>query len=229
MLCLNCGQVHVSGAGGRPCKGHIKFHTVDGERIPYPENERPPCRGNAMTGQDICHAHGGRAPQNKAAGQARETERKAAALMLTYGRPIQTTATEALLDEVKWTAGHVQWLREQVQKIEIRMGETAGAPVDDLVWGKTKHKIGGDDAGTTWEAGPNVFLTLYQQERTHLVKVCSEAIRAGIEERKVRLAEKQGEMVADVITRILDDLKLTPEQAATVSIIVPRHLRLLTA
>ena len=131
----------------------------------------------------------------------------------------------------------VAWLRERVQEIEtaalIESGDadsdTPGMPPSPLVWGVTKKKTGGEDFGTTEEAAPNIWLKLYQQERAHLVKVCESAIRAGIEERRVRLAEEQGQLVAHAIRAILTDLGLTPEQQARVSEIVPRHLRALAS
>lgn len=93
------------------------------------------------------------------------------------------------------------------------------------MWGTTRRKVGGDDWGVTQEAGPSVWLTLYMRERDHLVKVCTQAIKAGIEERRVRLAEQQGALVAGVIRLILGDLHLTPEQLALVPVIVPQRLR----
>lgn len=184
------------------------------------------CVQLAMRGQNVCRMHGGAAPQNLAKAQERLTEEKARTLVETYGRKIETTATEALLDEVQWTAGHVAWLRERVQEIE-----TGAEPGSDnaLVWGKTKEKSGGQDYGTTEEAAPNIWLKLYQQERAHLVKVCSEAIRAGIEERRIQLAEQQGVLVAQAIRAILADLGLTAEQQARVPEVVPRHLRALAS
>jgi hypothetical protein len=219
MTCEKCGQAHASAIPGtRPCKGHRKSYLdADGNRVFYPEVERPACRRPAMVGLDVCSSHGV-TKKARAAGRARETERKARIIVTTYGRPIETTATEALLDEVKWTAGYVAWLREKVSELD----EAA------LTWGKTKHKTGGEDAGTTEEAKPHIYRQMLLEERQHLVKVCSEAIRAGIEERKVRLAEQQGALVADAIKQILDALNLTPEQLALVPQIVPVKLRLLT-
>lgn len=184
------------------------------------------CGAYAMRGQDVCRFHGGATKKAREKAKERIVEEKARALVETYGRKIETTATEALLDEVQWTAGHVAWLRERVQTIEA--GVDAGSE-SALVWGKTKEKSGGEDFGTTEEAVPSVWLRLYQQERTHLVKVCSEAIRAGIEERRIRLAEQQGQLVAQAIKAILDDLQLTAEQQAQVPEIVPRHLRALAS
>lgn len=195
--CGTCGQTHQATSGQRPCTSHKRS---TGE----------PCKKSARIGQDVCNHHGGNSPQAKAAAERRIAEERAKAAVKTYGLKIETTATEALLEEVKWTAGHVQWLREKVQEFEAKA----------LVWGQTRKKIGGDDWGHTEEAKPNAFLALYQSERTHLVKVCAEAIRAGIEERRVRLAEQQGELIAtvirDIATAILDALLaagLTPNLA----------------
>lgn len=176
-----------------------------------------PCGNWPIHGATVCRSHGGAAPHVKAAAAQRVAEDKARALVATYGVPVETTATDALLKEVQWTAGHVEWLRERVRELEA----------EQLVWGKTQSKTGGQDWGETEAAVPNVWLKLYNDERAHLVRVCSEAIRAGIEERRVRLAEQQGELVAQVIRRILGDLDLTDEQQARVPDVAARHLRAL--
>lgn len=187
-----------------------------GTTRPARKGER--CDAFAMHDQNVCAAHGGRAPQNLSEAKRRGGQRRAAELMLAYGRKIETTPTDALLEEVQWTAGHVAWLRERVGELEQ----------NEMVWNKTRAKEGGHDSGITEEAAPHMWLKLYQQERAHLVKVCGEAIRCGIEERRVRLAESQGVLVAQMIRAILGDLDLSPEQAARVPEVVPRHLRALS-
>jgi hypothetical protein len=149
-----------------------------------------------------------------------KAEAKVRELADTYGLPVETTPEQAILDEVHRTAGHVAWLEQQVHAL------TRG----ELVWGITKVKEGGDDAGVTEEAVPHALLRLYQEERKHLVTVCAAALRAGIEERRVKLAEQQGALVAQVIRAVLADLELTPQQQARVPVVVPARLReLLTA
>ncbi|WP_404291107.1 hypothetical protein [Glutamicibacter arilaitensis] len=54
------------------------------------------------------------------------------------------------------------------------------------------------------------------------------ALRAGVEERRVRIAEQQCNLIAQAIQTILDGLKLTPAQAKLISQIVPATLRELT-
>jgi hypothetical protein len=220
-----------------PKRGHdrelpegFESHLPDGKARCWGRSKKTgkQCGQASRPGQHICRFHGGNAPQNLAKAKERIIEQKAAEIVATYGGKIETTATEALLDEVQWTAGHVAWLRERVQEIEA--GEASGADGEHpLVWGKTKEKQGGEDWGQTSEAVPNVWLRLYQQERDHLVKVCTAAIKAGIEERKIQLAEQQGALVAQVIRAILGDLQLTPEQQARVPEVVPRHLRALAS
>jgi hypothetical protein len=54
-------------------------------------------------------------------------------------------------------------------------------------------------------------------------------LRAGIEERRVKLAENQVAIVADVIRWNLAGLGLTPEQQLLVPDVLPRELRSLAA
>lgn len=211
--CGKCGREHVTRTGGPACSGHISTGPKGAPRNP---RAGEPCTNPPMQGQTKCHAHGGRAKQAKAKAARRVAEAKAEHLMRRFGGPIDTTPTEALLDTVKWTAGYVAWLREKV----------ADARTDtDLVWGKTRWKSGGEDRGTTYAAGASTWLSLLGEWSDRLVVVCREAIKAGIEERRVRLAEQQGQLVADVIRKILADLNLTAEQEAMVGDVVPRHLR----
>lgn len=184
-----------------------------------PERNGERCDNWAMKGQAVCDSHGGMAPQNRLAGAVRIAVKKARKQMETYGRPIDVAPTEALLDEVRITAGHVAWLRQRITELEP----------NELIWGTTRVKDGGHDAGTTQEAEIHAYVKLYQQERKHLVTVCAEAIRCGIEERYVRLVEQQGEMVADAIKAILGDLNLTEAQQVKAKNIVPFRLRQLTA
>lgn len=217
------------GYGRQLPEGFEEFRP-DGSRRCWGRNKRTKeqCGAPAMAGQNICRHHGGSAPQSIKAAKERISEEKARKLVATYGRKIDTTATEALLDEVQWTAGHVAWLRERVQEIESAAAVAGTDSEHPLIWGITREKEGGEDRGITSEAAPNIWLKLYQQERTHLVKVCSEAIRAGIEERRVRLAEAQGALIAQAIRAILTELHLTAEQQQRVPEIVPRHLRALS-
>jgi hypothetical protein len=172
-----------------------------------------------VTGQRVCNTHGGSSPQAKAAAERRIQTAKAESAVTTFGLPREIDPRDALLEEVYRSAGAVDFLREQVQALEP----------EEVVWGKSEEvdKEAGEFPGTdvTRKAAVNVWVELYNRERKHLVDVCKTAIAAGIEERRVRLAEQQGSLLAGVIKAILGDLDLTTEQQSRVPVVVPRHLR----
>jgi len=174
------------------------------------------CKRGRQAGLDKCYIHAG---VSRAERERRASEAAAEAAVITYGLPRDISPTEALLEEVRFTAGHVAWLREQVWALEDKQ----------LVWGMTEQvdKQASEFAGvdTTEAARPNVWLELYYRERKHLVDVCKTAISAGIEERRVKLAEAQGALLNSVIRRILARLSLSPEQSALLPIVVPEELR----
>lgn len=178
--------------------------------------EQPAGWGTDHLGVGRCKRHGGSTPTHQTAARREMAEQA----VKTYGLRVDVSPVDALLGEVQWTAGHVAWLRERVQELES----------EALTWGTTEtvDKGSGEFTGvdTTEAAKPNVWLVLYQQERKHLVDVCKTAITCGIEERRVKLAEAQGEVVAGVIRSILAELGLTPEQAARAPEVASRHLRL---
>lgn len=219
-----CGQPHVTLKGNQACAGHISGKT-------RPERKGQPCHADPMHGQRVCGAHGGRKRNAKAAGQARVAEEDARKLAAKWSVPIDTTPTEAILGRIRAFAGHVAFYQAQIDMLAD----------EDFVWGKTKEVAGqavvGDGRNarlenttdSTFEAGTNTWVALYNEASRDLVKFAGEALRIGIEERRVRLAEQQGALVADVIKAILTDLKLTPAQAAKVKDIVPAHLRRLSA
>ncbi|MEU3452156.1 hypothetical protein ABZ671_00735 [Micromonospora sp. NPDC006766] len=98
--------------------------------------------------------------------------------------------------------------------------------------GKLRKALTGDTYTVTAEGDPvktgeyvRAIAKLEADERDRAANFAAKAVAAGIAERQVRLAERQGAMLAEVIRRILGDLNLTPEQSARVSEVVPRHLR----
>lgn len=179
-----------------------------------------PCRrpagwGTNHAGTGRCKLHGGSTSDHVKHAQ----KAQAAEAVKTFGLPREIDPRDALLEEVYRTAGAVDWLHKQVQALTP----------DDVIWGRTEEvqRDAGEFPGTdtTYAATAHAFVQLWQKERAHLVAVCKAAIQAGIEERRVRLAEQQGALLSDVIKRILGDLGLTPEQQQRAPEVVVRHLR----
>lgn len=140
------------------------------------------------------------------------TGRKSAAiergeeLMVFYGKPLDTDPIQALLDEVRTTAGHKAWLAAEIAKVDVKLvsekGRVEGLPAE----------VEG-------------LLRLYQWERDHLVKTAKTCLDAGINQRLLEIAEHQGAKLADAVDTILAGLQLTAAQMALVPQIVPNVLR----
>ncbi len=203
-------------------------HSVNGSPIPelreptaYPscgakaKGTGQPCRRPAGSGTDHvgdghCKHHGGSSPGGKKHAAKVAANRAVA----TYGLPRNVDPATALLEEVHRTAGHVEWLGQVVGELEIKA----------LVWGRAEVVRGGKDPHTTKKAGENAYLQLYRQERAHLVRVTAEAIKAGVEERRIKVEEHRATMMVDALGSIFDNLDLTDEQLAKVNELVPAAL-----
>lgn len=101
-----------------------------------------------------------------------------------YGAERDINPYIALLEEVRRSAGHVQWLNWKVES----------APTDDDL---LNTHVG--------------WLKLYIKEREHLVKVCETAVRLGLEERVVRMEERKAELMARAFIAALEELGLPAE------------------
>jgi len=132
----------------------------------------------------------------------------AAEMVVSYGLSREIDPHSALLEELHRTAGHVAWLGMRVAELE----ESA-----------MKAPVGGGQGGFP-SIEPHVWIRLYQEERRHLASVAKDCVKVGIEERRVRLAEGQGEMIAQVLRGVLEDLGVGDDPA--IPGIVRRHLML---
>lgn len=178
--------------------GHGSDAACGGKRRqpPYTPCTRPAGWGTNHPGIGRCKFHAGSTPSHVAAARRLMGEQAVA----TLGLPREVDPHQALLEEVHRTAGHVGWLSELVGDLDpLQLRDDASSEV--AVWVK-----------------------LYQQERTHLVRVTRAAIECGLAEREVQLAEREGQLFAQVILAILADLDLSAEQRGSAPSVVRRHL-----
>jgi hypothetical protein len=171
------------------------------------------CKRGVTPGLDKCYIHAGRS----------RADQQVIRATATYGLPRDVTPGAALLEEVKISAGHVEWLRGRVAELEP----------DALTWGiaEISRKEATEFAGTdvTERAALNTWLDAYHRERRYLLDVCKAALAAGVEERLVRVAEAYGTQLAGAIAGILSRLGLTDEQRVIAGSVVPETLRALAA
>jgi hypothetical protein len=118
------------------------------------------------------------------------------------GTPIEMNPLDALLWCVKICAGEVQWLGEKMSELEQKDW------TEDTLLGKQFH----------------LFARERRTRMNDLANYSKIAISLGIAERAVRLAEQYGETLARLISGILGDLELTPDQLKKAPVVVRRHL-----
>lgn len=192
----------------------------------YPTNEWPlrpdrrglPCQLAAgwqtdHPGTGRCRYHGGRTKQSNTKAMRERMAEQAKVDEMIYGAPAeQIDPGEAVMQELARTAGHVQWLFDQLQKEEAELVE-AGESRSKVLKQFTK-------LGQT----PSVYIDLYFRERQHLLTVAKTASGMGIAERQIRLAEEQGQLLAQVLRGFIADMQLTPEQMVRAPGLIRKHL-----
>lgn len=152
--------------------------------------------GTDHLGVGRCKLHGGNVPNHRQNAMEQIAEQGVEA----FGLPVNIEPQDALLEELRRTAGIIAFYEQQIRETKH----------DDLT-----GPIG--TAGTDVESGlahhprsaPNIWITLHREERVHYVKVAKTCIDAGIEERRVQIAEREGAVLAMVIRGILGEMKIS--------------------
>lgn len=201
------------GDGRKWCEEHqrheCKHNRTDGA----------PCHQHALIpGTGSCYMHSGMtAEQARAKG--------AANLARLYGDPDEdATPSTALLDEVRWSAGHVKALRARVAELAEADGPD-GEPGSALWWGTVRELWkDGELAEREMRAGPHVILKAYDAERHHLVVTAAAAHTAGAQDDAVNVAKALGAGVRGFLDRLFAALGLTEDQWALVPTVVPELL-----
>ena len=183
------------------------------------------CGAWAVKGATVCRMHGGSSPQARQAAARRVQEEKAAKEAKRLAQPIETDPSQALLDLVSSAAGEVAYWRNRVDEIQDRDEKRLTSGLTKITEGKDR---GGVTTLRTVETVAAIEYRMWTAAQDRLAQYATAALRAGVEERRVRIAEDQGALVAQVIRRILDRLDLSEWQAEMVGSIVPEELRALS-
>lgn len=149
--------------------------------------------GTSHPGIGACKYHGGSTRNHLVAAIRVEAARRS----LLAGDPMRIDPSQAILDLVYAAAGHVAWLRGELDRHE--------------------------DAS---DFDAKVTLTLYNDERDRLARVAKAALDSGAAERAVSLAEAYGESIATVLRGLVADLDpyLSAQARKALPTLLRRHL-----
>lgn len=171
-------------------------------------------------GAGSCRLHGGASPSGILSAGI-ELARREAGVM---GVPIPLDPHEALALCVSIAASQVDFYRRQLAALQL--DELVGHP--ETFKSRTGGGDGEGEGGTTTEhvrlaVAPHVWLRLHDEAVASLARFAKLAADAGVEERQARLGEQQAELIADVLTAMLDGLELDDEQRARVPALIAQH------
>jgi len=154
--------------------------------------------GTNHLGRGRCKWHGGMLPNQR--------KHLLAAEARLMGCPIEMNPVEAMIWCIRITAGEIKWLSDQIAEIDNEEDW-----VENTVIGKQM----------------NIFVRERTAAQHRLFKFSSEAVKLGLAERAIKLAEMYGETIAAFMHGVLDDIDLTPAQQQQAKLAVRRHLILL--
>ena len=157
-----------------------------------------PCKKWAVKGTNVCLAHGAAAPQvrNKA---------NVVAEAMAWGFTDKTLDPgEVLLRLLTQSSMRAQRYAQELEELVEESPSLREALVAD-VWVQPDH-------GDAYKAGEYIrgLAQLEAQERDRCANFATKAIAAGLNERMVRVAEQQGQMLAAIVMKALADPDLPP-------------------
>lgn len=167
--------------------------------------------GTDHPGTGQCKKHGGSTPNG--------VKSAARTIAVTMGAPIDISPHEALLTCVRITAGEVAYCTLRIQ--ELAPEEYVGHPESYV---QEVGKDGTKDITRRGTPALHVWISVRQEAMDRLARYAKMALDAGVEERRVRVAEGMATMLAPVLDAIFKELQLSPKQREAAPAILERNL-----
>lgn len=205
---------------------------------------RPPCKLAAGHGTDHlgfgpCKYHGGNIPESREKQGRAMAEFNARQQLAQLGEVVEADPEQALLDLVSQSAALISFYGEQVvQLAQKEKPEHAGPRSAGAFWadyqagsGLFGPEIDVDKDGNEHVVGEQLrgMVILWNEERDRLAKYARAALAAGIDKRRVAMAERYGESVVVVVNNVLVGIGISGDQLAEARRLVAAEFRQLAA
>lgn len=173
--------------------------------------------GTGHPGFGRCKLHGGNTRSQILKAAMQEAEARA----VPMGLPVETDPYDALLRCIWISAGEVNYCSARIAELE---------PEQVLV--AFREQQDGSEASyvkTSSEVTLHAWIVARRHALAALARYSKMAIDAGVAERQVALAERVGGMIGQLVSAVLGELDLSPEQQGIAPEIVRRHLTQIAA
>lgn len=218
----------------------------DARRCTAHNRQGKPCRQPAVAGATVCRYHGGSAPQVRRAAEVRaakiDAETKAQRMVARAG--VDADPIEHLLESLHRAAALVEVWGQMVADLdnaaEVDLQDRPGGLRGEVWYETVEYDVTNRDGDTETKTvrvpkadrllafnrdglvTTHPFVDEYQRALERRAKFAKLAIDAGVAERQVRLAERQGQLMAEAVRAILSDLGVADHPEAPA--VVRRHL-----
>ena len=219
-ICEDCGKVHKTVNGTTACKAHL---TGSGKQIP--------CKRSPIAGAAVCRSHGGALTKTQVAAAERlallSAQGEIADLMRECDIPEQHPI-DGLLEVVRVSGSMMRLLT-------IKVGELKEDPniIEVLVESKSGElstkRVAGEDAfwglNSDGEMTPSIYVQLLRVWTERYERACKTALEAGIEERRIRLAEDTTDTFFNALAKAVVAAGISPEVRAALNVALAAELR----
>lgn len=161
----------------------------------------------------------------------------AAAALARLGEPPATDPEQALLDLVSQSAALVMFYGEEVRKLSEKERPDlplftatrlwAGGSDYDKGSGLFGPEIDVDKEGVEHIVGEKLrgMVVLWNEERDRLAKFAKQALAAGIEKRRVEMAEQHGETLVIIVNNVLIRLGMSADALSAARTMIAEEMR----
>lgn len=178
--------------------------------------------GTDHVGYGRCKFHGGSTPKHRAA-----AAREIAAEMVAAGSPVEIHPLDAILKAVSIAAGEVNYFTVLIRTLTLEDVGVQDMKIRPLSRGKEGDSKTETVVEKTTQADLHLWVRARQDSLDRLVKYSKTALDAGIDERRVKMAEQTGGLIVRVLTHALDAIGLTSEQKRRAPEIVKESLSII--
>lgn len=167
---------------------------------------RPAGWGTQHLGVGSCKLHGGSTPTHELAGAVLLARRD----MAVMGQPLDIEPGEALLQCIRIAAGEVQYASDRIGMLDeadaiVQASSTKTRPLSYGKEGESPDETV-DEVTTSNVYELNIWIKVRREALDRLVNYSAIALKAGVEERKVKIAEQTGALIAQAIRGVLAEL-----------------------
>lgn len=220
-ICEQCGKIHVTHWGNAACVAHI-----------VGSNPLQPCTKNPKAGRSVCRSHGANLPTVARAAEQKlalmSAEGEIAQLMRECDIPDQHPI-DGLLEVCRVSGAMMRLLTIKVGELnedteirEVLEENTKTGDVrikmvtdNDAFWGLDKDG----------QMVPHTYVQLLKVWTERYERACATALSAGIEERRIRMAEDTADNFFTALSKAAAAADLTPKQMEALTRALARELR----